>query len=156
MEVGQVFSGHFSFHLECSLSLVCYKALVQYRRTEVHHTLRIKESCTGFLSRRQTLSVHNSNSIPVFQKEIQQLVNTPSRDTTHESYNMADGKAMQGEISNLQKQLKICKNEADKLRDQLSKRYGVATLLRGWERFVLPMILLLLRSLDIHEYYKCR
>jgi conjugal transfer/entry exclusion protein len=74
------------------------------------------------------VSIHYSN-ISVFQKEIQQLVNTPSRDTTSELHIMADAKVLQAEISNLQKQLKMSKNEADKLRDQLSNRYNVAIIL---------------------------
>jgi hypothetical protein len=49
---------------------------------------------------------------------------------------MADGKALQAEINNLQKQLKMSKNEADKLRDQLSNRYSVAIILRVWKHFV--------------------
>ncbi|PNF43192.1 hypothetical protein B7P43_G15673 [Cryptotermes secundus] len=63
-----------------------------------------------------------SQTVTDLQKEIQQLVNTPSRDTANELHIMADGKALQAEISNLQKQLKMSKNEADKLRDTLSNR----------------------------------
>lgn len=69
------------------------------------------------------------------------MVNTPSRDTTGESYIMADVKALQAEISKLQKQLKMSKNEADKLRDQLGNRYSVAIILRVWKHFIPLMIL---------------
>jgi septal ring factor EnvC (AmiA/AmiB activator) len=50
---------------------------------------------------------------------MQQLANIPSRDTTSQS---------QSEISNLQKQLNMSKDEANKLRDQLN-RYSVAMML---------------------------
>lgn len=64
----------------------------------------------------------------LFQKQIQELVNTPSRDTTSQSYITTDSKSLQTEINNLWKQLKMSKDEADKLRDQLSDRYSVAVI----------------------------
>jgi len=64
----------------------------------------------------------------LFQKQIQELVNTPSGSTTSHSYIATDSKALQTEINNLRKQLKMSKDEADKLRDQLANRYSVAVV----------------------------
>lgn len=58
-----------------------------------------------------------SQTIADLQKQIQELVNT-----TNQSYIATDSKALQTEINNLRKQLKMSKDEADKLRDQLSDR----------------------------------
>jgi septal ring factor EnvC (AmiA/AmiB activator) len=148
VELGQVFSGYFSFHCEYSFRQMLHSSRLSsgahtvgqlhptYQGTRSHHTLRIKESSTDFLSRIQSTSIHYNNIISVFQKEIQQLVNTPSRDTTSESYIVTDGRALQAEISNLQKQLKMSKNEADKLREQLSNRCTVAITLRVQKCFI--------------------
>jgi len=56
------------------------------------------------------------------------LVNTPSGSITSQSYVATDSKALLTEINNLRKQLKMSKDEADKLRDKLTDRYNVAVI----------------------------
>ncbi|KDR21646.1 Centrosomal protein of 290 kDa [Zootermopsis nevadensis] len=61
------------------------------------------------------------------QKEIQQLVSTPSRDTTGQLHFLTDSKALQTEINNLRIQLKMSRDEASKLRDQLNNRLRMSS-----------------------------
>jgi hypothetical protein len=89
-----------------------------------------------------------------FQKQIQELVNTPSWSATSQLNIATDSKALQTEINNLRKQLKMSKDEADKLRDQLSDRYSVAVM-SVWKPVSIYDLADLKFLLLIYYRYKC-
>jgi len=90
----------------------------------------------------------------LFQKQIQELVNTPTGSTTSQSYIANDSKALQTEINNLRKQLKMSKDEADKLRDQLTDRYSVAVI-SMWKPVSIYDMAHFMFLMFIYYRYKC-
>jgi predicted RNase H-like nuclease (RuvC/YqgF family) len=86
-----------------------------------------------------------------FQKQIQELVNTPSGSATSQLNIATDSEALQTEINNLRKQLKMSKDEADKLRDQLSDRYSVAVM-SVWKSVAVDITSPLMNIADITPY----